>query len=163
MSSKSFFRWKPVSISLIVLAVFYWGVALLNFWLVHMLQQKGDIRNVRFLLWGSFWDVVIGALCLGGRRRMKSPSRQARLAGALAIGLALLIEQCNWLAGLMTGRSGFPVLEALLIWPCMAYAVAYAVTQVQEHGAAELGAPPNGGPAEPLSSSSVIGGPPSVS
>jgi hypothetical protein len=163
MSSNSFFRWKPVSLSMIVLAVLYWGVAVLNFWLVHMLEQRGDTRNVRFLLWGSFWNVVVGALCLGGRRVMKSASRRAYLAGALAIGAALLIEQRNWLAGLMTGRSGFPVLQAILIWPWMAYAVAYAVTQIKEHGTAEPGAPPNGGPADPLSHSGVIGGPPSVS
>ncbi len=163
MSSKSFFRWTPVSVSLIVLAALYWGVAVLNFWLVHMLEQQGDTRNVRFLLWGSFWNVAVGALCLGGRRLLKSASRQAYLAGAFAIGAALLIEQRNWLGGLMTGRSGFPVLQALLIWPWMAYAVAYAVTQIQQHGAAEPGAPPDGGPAEPFGSSGVGGGPPSVS
>src|SRR5882724_352206 len=50
--SKSFFRWKPLSISLIALAVLYWGVALLNLWLVRMLEQQGDTRKLRFLLWG---------------------------------------------------------------------------------------------------------------
>jgi hypothetical protein len=162
-ASRPFFRWKPVSISLIVLAVVYWGVALLNFWLVCMLEQRGDTRNQRFILLGAVWNVLIGALCLGGRRLMRPARRQAYPAAALAIGAALLIEQRNWLAGLMTGRSAFPTLQAVLIWPWLAYAIGYAVTQIRQAGIAEPGAVPNGGPAMASGNSAVNGGPPSVS
>jgi hypothetical protein len=163
MNTKALFQWKVVSVSLIVMAVLYWGAALLNLWLVHVLEQRGDTGDVRYLLMGSFWNVMVGALCLGGRRLLKSASRQALGAGALAAGVALLIIQRNWLGGLMTGRSGFPVLEALLIWPWLAYSVAYAVMQIQARGTAEPSASPNGGPATPLGNSGGAEGPPSVS
>jgi peptidoglycan/LPS O-acetylase OafA/YrhL len=163
MNTKAIFRWRVVSVSLIVLAILYWAVALLNFWLIHVLEQRGDTRNVRFLLMGSFWNFIVGALCLGGRRLLKSSNSGVLIAGALATGVALLIIQRNWLGGLMTGRSGFPVLEAVLIWPWLAYAVAYAVRQIQAGGIAEPSAPPNGGPATRSDNSVVGGGPPSVS
>jgi len=135
--SKSFFRWKPLSISLIALAVLYWGVALLNLWLVRMLEQQGDTRKLRFLLWGAFWNVVVGALCLGGRRLIKSGSRLSYGAGALAVGASLLIVMRTWLSGLLTARNPFPVVEALLIWPWLIYAFIYASSAILKQVRAE--------------------------
>ena len=163
MSTKSFFRWKPVSVSLIVLAVVYWGAALLNFWLVRMLEQRGDTRNVRFLLLGAFWNVVVGALCLGGRRLIKIGSRLSSGLAAFLVGAALLIVTRTWIGGLLTGRNPFPILEALLAWPWLIYAIIYAASPVEKQLGAEPCAPPNGGPAQPSGNSGVTGGPPSVS
>jgi hypothetical protein len=157
---KSFFRWKPVSISLIVLAILYWAVALLNLWLVG--AHQGDTRNLRFLLWGSFWNLVVGSLCLGGRGLMKSGSRIGCAAGALAVSAALLVVMRNWLGGLLTGRSPFPSFEALLVWPWLIYAIVYA-TVIQKQVGAEPAAPPNRGPATQTGNSKVTEGPPSVS
>lgn len=129
--SKSFLCWKPASVSLIVLALLYWAVALLNFRLVYMLEQRGDTRNVSFLLWGSFWNLVVGGLCLSGRHLMKADSRRGYAAGALVIAAALLIVMRTWLGGLLTGRNPFPILEALLSWPWLVYAIIYALRETQ--------------------------------
>jgi hypothetical protein len=164
--SRSFFRWKLVSISLVVLAGVYWGTALLNLWLVRVLEQRGDTGNIKFLLWGSFWDFVIGILCVAGQRLMRLGSRRGYMAAALTVGMALLIVMRNWLGALLTGRVPspvLPVLEALLVWSWLIYAVGYAVAAMQKQTKAEPCAPPNGGPATQRRNSGVAEGPPSVS
>jgi hypothetical protein len=163
MSSKSFLRWQPVAVSLIVLTVIYWGFALLNLPLARVMEQRGDTRNAHFLLWGSFWNLVVGGLCLSGRRLMKPASRRGYLAGAFAVGAALLIIMRTWLSALLTGRNPFPFFEALLIWPWLVYAMVYAISEVQKQRRAEPAAAPNGGPASPPGNSGPAEGPPSVS
>jgi hypothetical protein len=163
MSSRSFLRWQPVAISLIVLTVLYWGFALLNIPLARVMEQRGNTRNAHFLLWGSFWNVIVGGLCLSGRRLMKLASRGGHLAGAFAAAAALLIVMRTWLSGLLTGRNPFPVLEALLVWPWLVYALTYALREFQKQKDAEPGTAPNGGPATPPDKPGYAEGPPSVS
>ena len=160
---KSFFRWKVVSVSLVVLAVLYWAVALLNLFLVRTLEQQSDTRNVRFLLWGAFWNVVVGSLCFIARRLIKPSNLLSCGVGAFALGTALLIVMRTWLGGLFTGRNPFPVLEALLVWPWLIYAIMYAASLIQKQSGAEPVAPPNGGPVTPATNSGVSERPPSVS
>ncbi len=161
--AKSFLRWQPVAVSLIVLTVIYWGFALLNLPLARVMERQGDTRNAHLLLWGSFWNLIVGGLCLSGRRLMKSASRGGYLAGAVAVGAALLTVMRTWLSALLTGRDPFPFLEALLIWPWLVYALIYALREFQKQGSAEPGAPPSGGPAAPPGNSGPAKGPPSVS
>lgn len=160
---KGFFHWKPVSISLIVLIVVYWGVALLNLWLIYMRNERGDTRNVSFLLWGAFWNVVVGAFCFAGRHFMKRGSRVDYVVGAIAVSVAMFLVLRTWLGGLLTGRNPFPVVEALLVWPWLIYAVAYAMKGIKRQANAEPSAAPNGSPAARVGNSGVTEGPPSVS
>ncbi|HTL54502.1 MAG TPA: hypothetical protein VL361_02435 [Candidatus Limnocylindrales bacterium] len=160
---KSFLRWQPVALSLIALTVIYWAFALLNFPVARVMQQRGDTRNAHFLVWGVFWNLVVGGLCLSGWRLMKTASRGGYIAGAFAVGAALLIVMRSWLSALLTGRNPFPFLEALFIWPWLIYALIYAVRELQKQGNAKPGAAPNQGPATPPGDSGPAEGPPSVS
>ena len=160
--SKSFLRWKPVSVSLIGLAVLYCGVAILNVCMVFLGNQRGDTRNARLLLWGSFWNVIISALCLVGRRLMKSRSKTGYAASLLVVGSALLIIMRTWLGGLLTGRNPFPIFEALLIWPWLIYAMAYAGVAIQKSIGDGPGTAPSSGPARQLGRADFTEGPPWV-
>ena len=95
-------------------------------------HKKAEIPSL-----GAFWNVVVGALCLGGRRLIKSGSRLSYGAGALAVGAALLIVMRTWLSGLLTARNPFPVVEALLIWPWLIYAFIYASSAILKQVRAE--------------------------
>jgi hypothetical protein len=153
--SKSFLRWKPISVSLIVLAVLYWGVAVLNICLIFLGNQRSDTRSVKFLLWGSFWNVVIGGLSLAGRLLMKSGSKTGYAASLFVVASALLIIMRTWLGGFFTGRNPFPIIEALLIWPWLIYAMAYAGVAIQKSVRPESSAAvplSNRGPATQLGS-----------
>lgn len=163
MTGKSFLRWKPVSISLVVLAGIYLGVALLNLWLVRVSEQQGDTRNVRFLLWGAFWNMAIGALCVGGRRLIRTCSRRGCALGVIVVATALFISARNLLGSWLTGRSVLPGLEAVLVWPWLVYAILFAADRLQAQTLAEPCAPPNRGRTAGMGSSEVSGGPPPVS
>ncbi len=118
---------------------------------------------MRFLLWGSFWNVAVGALCLGGRRFIKSGSRQGCALGIVAVMTAMFISARSLLGAWLTGRSVLPGLEAVLVWPWLIYAILFAASRVQEETIAEPAASPNGGPAKRLENQGAGGGPPSVS
>jgi hypothetical protein len=148
---------------LIALTVIYWAFALLNFPLARLMERRGDARNGHFLVLGSFWNMVVGGLCLSGRRQMRSAGREGYIAAEFAVGAALVIVMRIWLSALSTGRNPFPFLEALFIWAWLIYALFHAIRELQKQRDAEPGAAPNGGPATPLGDSGPTEGPSSVS
>ncbi len=116
-----------MSISLAILTVVYWAAALLNLLLISEFQRRGDARNVRALLWGTFWDVIVGALCLLGRVLLKRGTKGNYQTGAFTIAAAFTIIIRTWVMGLFTIRNPFPGWEALLTWPWLVYAIMYAL------------------------------------
>ena len=52
--SRRFFRWRPASICLIVLAILYWIVALLSLWTGSVLSHRGQQQMAHLMYWGRF-------------------------------------------------------------------------------------------------------------
>src|SRR6185295_3875113 len=66
-----FFRWRPVSILLIIFVVLYWVLALLNLWMARTFSHRGEDQMARLMYWGTFWNVMVAVLCSVGRQMMR--------------------------------------------------------------------------------------------
>lgn len=134
MNTGSFFRWKPTSIVLWLFAILFILAALLNFWLafkaLHGPLPGSSIddpqRASRLFLRGSAENIVIATLCIGAWLLMRRHSRVALVSGCSAVVLALAITSKRWVYWHATGDNPLPWFEPLLVWPPLAYAIAYA-------------------------------------
>lgn len=160
---KRFFRWQPASMALIVLGVLYGVVAPLMLWLSRDYSHSGDQHLARLCFWSACWYAVIAVLCIVARQSMRCPTRAHLLIGALVATAALLIVTWSWANSLRRGDHPWPALEPLLIWPPLIYAIIFALRERGKDHAAQPGAPPNDGPATPVTNSEATAGPSSVS
>jgi hypothetical protein len=129
MSTKRFFRWQPVSIILIILTILYIVATCLSIKMAGYYSQRGDQRMARFMYWGVFWNVIVATLCFTGRQMMRHQTRVHLLAGAFAMLLALLIVIRATVSALLHGREAYPVIEGILIWLPMLYAIIYGLRE----------------------------------
>ena len=133
------FRWRAVSVILVTFAIVYGLSVPLSVGLGKVLTRQGNHRmtyppsiarlmpSPRLMYSGAFWNAVIAALCLGGRQLMRRPTRERLLAGACAVGAALLLVMRMGLGEFRRGVDPAPLLEVLLVWLPMFYCVIYAV------------------------------------
>jgi hypothetical protein len=121
-----FFCWRPASIILIFLAVLYGAVALLNVWKGRDYAARGHLELSHFMYWGTFWNLVIAALCLTGRQVMSRRTSARLLAGAFPIAVALAISMRSWVGGLLTGRNPVPLFDIVVAWLPLLYVIIYA-------------------------------------
>lgn len=141
---KSFFRLRPASIALLILAILYGLFAMANVLLWRVQSQKGDELLAAIFYWGVVWNLVIMFLCVVARQFMKAQTRTSLIIGALIATSALLIVLRIWLHGMMSTRNPFPWIEPLLIVPPLVYAITYAVRAAKvfsSGGAAERRCP----------------------
>jgi hypothetical protein len=129
MSTRQFFRWKPTVVVLVILTVLYAVFAPLNIFLGSAAAQRGDQQVSHVLHWGAFWNAVVAILCFTAWRLMRRQRRVYLAAGVCVIAAALFIVMRTWIAGLLHGRNPFPVVEAVLIWLPMLYAIIYALRE----------------------------------
>ena len=130
-----FFRWRPVSILLILLALLYAALVLLNLWLASVYLKRGEQQMSRSMCWGAFWNTLVAVLCVVGRHLMAFQTRLRLLAGALAVTVAFLIVIRVSLNALVGGKNPFPIVEAILIWLPLIYAITYACRESNRHHA----------------------------
>ncbi|MDB6110834.1 MAG: hypothetical protein JWR69_2584 [Pedosphaera sp.] len=135
MSTQSFFRWRPVSVVLILLSIVYAVSIPLNLWLGNVDSQRGNQQLSHVLYWAAFWNAVVAILCFVSQRMMRRQTRTFFLAGGCALSVAFLIVIRTWVAGLRQGRNPFPVMEAVLIWPPFLYAIFYALRESKHEAA----------------------------
>ncbi|MBU6401595.1 MAG: zinc-ribbon domain-containing protein [Verrucomicrobia bacterium] len=134
--SGSFFRWRAASIILIILMVIYGLTVPLNLWLATAASQRGDLHvTPRTMYWAAFWSAVVAILCFAAWRLMQRQSRVFIAASAWAVAAALFIVMRTWVAGLLHGQNPFPVLEAVLTWLPMLYAIIYALRESKRENA----------------------------
>lgn len=141
MSTRSFFRWRPVSVILILLTILYAVFTPLNLLLGSVASQRGDQQMARIMYWGAFWNAVVAILCFAGRQMMRRQIQGYFAAGACAVAAALFIVMRTWVNGLLHGRNPFPVLEAILTWLPMLYAIIYALRETKHDHPAQPGTP----------------------
>ena len=67
---------------------------------------------------------------------MRRQSRVHLAGGACAVASALLIVMRVWITGLLHGRNPFPVIEAILTWLPMLYAIIFALRESKRENAA---------------------------
>ena len=134
--SMRFFRWRPASILLILLAVLYAASVLLNLWLASVHLKRGEQQMSHIMCWGAFWNALVAALCVVGRHLMAFQTRLRLLAGALAVTVALLVVMRASVNGFLGGKNPFLLVEALLIWLPLIYAIIYACRESNRNPAA---------------------------
>jgi hypothetical protein len=126
MNSRHFFRWKPTAILLVILIVLYGVFVPLNILLGKVAAQRGDEKVAHLLYQAAFWNAIIAILCFVGWRLMRRRSRVYLAAGGCAIAAALFTVMRIWINGLNQGTNPFQVVEVVLIWLPMLYAIIYA-------------------------------------
>ena len=129
MSAKHFFRWRPVSVVLIILTILYIVAICISIKLGGYYSQRGDQHMARFMHWGVFWNTMVAILCFTGRQMMRRQTRVHLAAGAFAVSLALLIVIRTTVSALLHGREAYPFIEGVLIWLPMLYAIIYALLE----------------------------------
>ena len=134
--SGGFFRGRAASILLITLTVIYGLTAPLNLWLAKVASQRGDLHvTPRTMYWAAFWSAMVAILCFAAWRLMRRQSRMFFAASACAVAAALFIVMRTWVSGLLGGQNPFPVLEAVLTWLPMLYAIIYALRESKRENA----------------------------
>jgi hypothetical protein len=71
-------------------------------------------------------------------RSVAVDARQSRVhfaASACAVAAGLFIVMRTWVAGVFHGQNPFPVLEAVLTWLPMLYAITYALRESKRENA----------------------------
>lgn len=127
LPNKSFFRRKPGSIALALVATIYIIGAVLNVWLAFVSkEQQGGHQLSRFLIQSAIWDTIIAGLCMYARHMIMQERSTSLLAGAATVLIILAIVMHHWLGGLLTDRNPFPILEASAIWLPLIYTAIYA-------------------------------------
>src|SRR5258708_5342829 len=116
MSTKRFFRWRPVSVVLIILTIIYIVAICLSIKMAGYYSQRGDQHMARYMYWGVFWNTIVAILCFTGRQMMGRQTRVHLAAGACALSAALLIVIRTTVAALLHGREAYPLIEGVLIW-----------------------------------------------
>jgi hypothetical protein len=112
---------------LFALTAIYGVVTPLNLWLGSAASQRADQQLARVFYSGAFWNAVVAILCFSARRLMRRHTKLHLVLGACAVAGALLVVMRVWLSGLLHGRNPFPVIEAVLTWLPMLYAMLYAM------------------------------------
>ena len=130
VAERSFFRWKVVSISLLILSILYWGAALLNFWIARVMWQREEEAATDFV-WAAVWHSVIALSCFGGRQCIKSSNPQVCGAGALLVAFALLTTFRIWLGAFTLGTNPDSFFEPLFVFPWLVYAIIFAVKKIR--------------------------------
>ena len=125
-----------MSILLIILTVIFGLTAPLNLWVGSVESQHGDTQSARGFYGGAVWNAIVALLCLAAWRLMQCQSRVFFAASGCMVAGALFIVMRTWLVALLRGRNPFPVIEAVLTWLPMLYAIIYAHLASQREGAA---------------------------
>src|SRR5258708_1917926 len=129
MSIKHFFRWRPVSVVLIILTILYIVAICISIKLGGYYSQRGDQHMARFMYWGGFWNTIVAILCFTAREMMRRQTRAHLAAGAFAMLLALLIAIRTTVSALLPGREAYPFIEGVLMWLAMLYSIIYAILE----------------------------------
>ncbi len=135
MSARHFFRWRPVSVILIILAILYGVFTPLNIWLANITPQRGEQQLSHVLYWGAFWNAIVAILCFSGRQLIRRRTRACLALGAGVVATALFIVMRTWLGGLLQGQNPLPLTEVVLIWLPMLYAIVYALRESKREDA----------------------------
>ena len=132
------FRWRLVSLGLIAVGVVYLvnGVVQTLFALLALdgsesLGYAASVhsspeRLVVWLLWGAFWSLSAGSLCLYARGCMANRTHVSRRRGLGALFTALVVITVNWLRALVSGTGSMLWIELLFVLPVISYAVVFA-------------------------------------
>jgi hypothetical protein len=138
--SRFFFRRRPASILLLLLAIFYLAIAAVNIGLGGYFSRRGESEATRQWYVGTSWNIVVAVLCVVARQMIQRQTRIRLLSGALAGVAAFFVVVRTWVGALLVGRNPFPVVEALLIWLPLLYAIVYAYSASRYEAESDAGA-----------------------
>ena len=120
-----FFRLKVASILLVVIAGLYLLVGCISFLGAAAASQRSDLAGqVSQLVRAGFWQLIIGALCVGARLTILRGTAVSIGIATLLAATALCFSFGSWLPAIRMKLGLLGMFEPIFVFPCLAYAIA---------------------------------------